>query len=429
MPRSIRGELTGSLLWSAAIALAVALVAALLLSRTIARPVEQITELTRRLGRRDFAATADLQVSSITEVNQLARTLSEVGGQLEASFHLLVEERLRLSGILQSMQDGVLAVNGAGEVLLANAAAVRLLDWPESPALPAPLDAMPVPTPLLQALSEARAGRAAEVHLQPRGKHDYLAVCLPVESAVGAGGAVAVLRDLENVMRLQRMRERFVADLAHELRGPLANLSLIAEAFEDGTIRWRDRQPFVQRLRGEVDRLYRLSRDVLDLARMDAGMISPQVEPVPLGPLCTSVAAQFQVRAARHGVTVAVDPGQEFVVSASRQHVEQILYNLLDNALRYTPEGGLIRVTAEPDGDRVALVISDTGSGIPAEDLPYVFDRFYKVDPARTSGQGGAGLGLAVVKQLTELQQGSIAVESEPGRGTTFRVSLPAISA
>lgn len=273
------------------------------------------------------------------------------------------------------------------------------------------------------------AGRTAEVHLQPRGKHDYLAVCLPVASAIGPGGAVAVLRDLEDVMRLQRVREHFVADLAHELRRPLANLSLIAEAFEDGTVRWRDRQPFVQRLRGEVDRLYRLSRDVLDLARMDAGMVAPRLDPVPLEPLSHAVANQFQSRAAAQGAALQVDVGRGLAARASRQHLEQILYNLLDNALRYTQPGGVVRVTAHPEGDRVCLQVTDTGIGIPPEDLPYVFDRFYKVDPARTSGQGGAGLGLALVKQLTELQHGTVTVESAPGQGTAFRVSLLAAGA
>lgn len=417
-------ELAGPLLWSGVLALSLAAVVAYLVARKLARPVEQITGFARALGRGQFGE--GLSVRSFAEVNELAATLSQVSRRLEASFTALSEERQRLAAILDSMHEGVLAVSAGGEVILVNEAALRLLHWDPPPELPLPLPEAAVPARLRRALAAAVQGESQEIGLHPRGSDDLLAACFPVPVPGEQPGAVAVLRDLSALMRLQRLRENLVADVAHELRSPLTNLSVLTEALVDGTLPWDDPGQFVPLLQDEVSRLRRLSSDVLDLARMDAGVLSVTLEPVDLAEVAALVAERIAARAAGAGVAVIceVPPGIRAV--ASRDRMEQVLLNLAENALRHTPPGGRVTIAAAADGDRVHITVADTGVGIAAEHLPQIFERFYKADPARTRTDAGTGLGLAVVKQLVELQGGSVEAQSTAGEGSAFTVTLPA---
>jgi signal transduction histidine kinase len=416
-----------ALLWSGVLALGLAAVAAYLLSRTLARPVEEITRFARRLGKGDFSG--ELQAQSVAEFSELAATLTWASAQLRHSFGALSEERQRLATVLQSMQEGVLVLEAPGEIALMNDAAVQMLRC-ERPVLPMPITAATgLPGRLCEALTEAAAGASVEVYLRPQGQEDVLAVCSPLISPGGGSGAVAVLHDLGAVMRLQRLRENFIADAAHELRGPLANLSVLAEALGDGTIPWDGREPYVASLQAEVARLHRLSLDVLDLARMDAGVMTVTIEPVTLAGVAASVRFRLTNRAAAAGVTLAASVPEELRVLASPDRLERVIFNLVENAIRHTPAGGTVTLGAGREADTVRLTVADNGAGIPAEHLLHIFERFYKVDPARTRTDAGTGLGLAVVKQLVELQGGSVAVTSEVGRGSVFSVLLPVAAA
>lgn len=417
------GPWWGALLWSAVVAMSLAAVAAFIVSRRLAAPLEEITAFARELGH----GPTDRQVAvrGVSEVNELAATLTRVSANLKLSFDALAEERQRLAAILESMQEGVLAVDGSGRLIMANPAAVRLLRWQEAPALPAPLRTAIMPDRLRQALEGALLGRTDEELLRLGSTTELLAVCTPVSGSDGqAAGAAAVLSDMTSVMRLQRVRENFIADVAHELRGPLANLSLLAEAFGDGTIPWQERDPFVQSLQREVAHLRRLSRDVLDLAQLDAGVMHVTLEPVQMAALAAAVLARLGATAAAGQVTLRNEVEPELVARASYLRMEQVLGNLVENALRYTPAGGTVTVSGHREGASACLQVKDTGQGIAAEHLPSIFERFYKVDPSRTRTDAGTGLGLAVVKQLVELQGGTVDVTSEVGVGTEFRIWL-----
>lgn len=418
--------LNSSLFWTAVIAFSVAGGASYFLSRRFSRPLEQITHVARQLGQGEF--TGPIRISSYTEVTELAETFNRMSARLRESFTALSAEQQRLAAIVESMQEGVVAINGQGELFLANAAATRLLRWEQKPAMPSPQADLMLPRRLAQALADAARGETVEVNLRLSGDSDLLAICFPLPAPEGGTGAAAVLRDLEAIMRLQRMRENLVADVAHELRGPLANLNLIAEAFGDGTIPWEDRSTYVDLMQSEIARLNRLSRDVLDLARMDAGTLTIQPEPVNLLGLATSVAARLAARANAAQVEVTVDVPVGLVAVASWDRMEQVLINLTENALRHTPPGGQIRVEGFAIGDQVCLRVTDTGSGIPAAHLPHIFERFYKVDPSRTRTEAGTGLGLAVVRQLVELQGGTVEASSQEGVGSAFLVRVPRTS-
>jgi two-component system, OmpR family, sensor histidine kinase ResE len=420
---SIQEQWGSSLLWSAVVALALAAAAAYLLARFLSRPVEAITRFARRLEEGEFGGS--IRVRAFAEVSQLAETLTRVSGHLKQSFEQVTEERRRLESILQSMHEGVILVSPAGEATLINEAGYRLLNWRTVPRLPALLLELPIPTRLRHALLGATRGETVEVHLRPRGRDDLLVVCIPLPASGGKSGAVAVIRDLSATMRLQRLRENFIADVAHELRGPLANLTVLTEALEDGTIQWEERQPYIGALRNEVTRLGRLARDVLDLARIDAGVLEVDLRSIEIAPVATTVVWRLDARAAEAGVVLLSEVPSGLTVTASPDRLEQVVYNLVENALRHTPPGGRVVIGALPEGNRVRISVSDNGSGIPAEHLPHIFERFYKADPARTRTDAGTGLGLSVVKQLVELQGGSVEASSEETKGSVFSVILP----
>jgi signal transduction histidine kinase len=421
-PSGSQGSFVGPLFWSAVAGLAVTILGASLVSRKVSRPVEELTRFARTLGTGDF--TGQVAVQSVTEVNDLATTLTQVGSRLKTSFDALSEERHRLATVLESMHDGVLVVDASSHLILLNEAAVQLLQWPAAPALPAPLNGPGLPNRLREALTAALRGERAEVYLRPQGQGDLMAVCYPVPSPGRGTGAVAVLHDVGAMLRLQRVRENFVADVAHELRGPLANLSVLAQALGDGTIDWEERTPFIQSLQDEIARLNRLSRDVLDLARMDAGVLAVSVEPVCLASIASSVQLRLAGRVAAAGVSLAVQVPPDLRPVAAPDRLEQVLYNLVENAIRHSRAGGSVTVAADRADGRIRLTVADKGYGIPADHLPHIFERFYKVDPSRTRSDAGMGLGLAVVKQLVELQGGTVEVASEINQGSIFSVLL-----
>ncbi|HLN61843.1 MAG TPA: ATP-binding protein [Symbiobacteriaceae bacterium] len=420
------GPFMGPLFWSAVIALSLAILVAVYVARRLAAPVETITQFARSLGEGNF--TGSVKVRSVEEVNVLADTLTQVSGHLNASFGALAAERQRLTAILESMQEGVVVADPGGRLTLVNPAAARLLGWQEPADQPLSVVSPVFPELLRQGLLQAMNGETQEVHLRLGETQDLLAICSPVPTPDGqATGALAVLRDLSSVLRLQRLRENFLADVAHELRSPLANLSVLAEAFGDGTIGWEEKDPYIRTLQDEVARLTRLSRDVLDLTQLDAGVIAVTMEWVDLAAYVASVASRMQERFRAAGVALvcAVPPGLQVHLAPMR--MEQVLSNLLENALRHTPSRGTVRVEAGRAGeDQVCLKVIDTGSGIAPEHLPHIFERFYKADPARTPGRSGTGLGLSIVRKLVELQGGHVAVTSESGAGTEFRVYIAA---
>jgi two-component system, OmpR family, sensor histidine kinase ResE len=414
---------SAEIIWSAVFSLLISALIAAVVARKLAAPVEAITRFARSLGKGDFTST--IHVRSIEEVNVLADTLTQVSGQLKTSFDTISTERQRLTAILASMQEGVVVMDAGGRLTLVNPAAVSLLGWRDPDGCPAAITDPAIPDRLRQALTQAISGGTHEVSFRLRDTQEVLAVCSPVP--VGEGGevgALAVLRDMSSVLRLQRLRENFIADVAHELRGPLANLSVLAEAFGDGTIAWEERAPYVRQLQDEVARLGRLSYDVLDLAQLDAGVMPAELEAVELAPYVTSLVSRQGGPFRAAGVHLHCDIPAGLKVLISPLRMDQVLTNLLENALRHTPAGGSVRVVALPVNGQVCLAVSDTGTGIPPEHLPNIFERFYKADPARTRGKAGTGLGLSIVRQLTELQGGHITVSSEMGKGAEFRVYM-----
>ncbi|MBX9583277.1 MAG: hypothetical protein K2X87_23495, partial [Gemmataceae bacterium] len=257
-----------------------------------------------------------------------------------------------------------------------------------------------------------------------------LAVYVSRFAGPGAAGAVVVVQDTTELRRLERVRQEFVANVSHELKTPLAVIKSAVEALGDGAADDPPaRDQFLGIVTREADRLDALIHDLLSLARLDAGELGLELRPVPLDKAIQDCLGRHQPRAEAKTLTLVEKPpaaGPPGVAAlADPDALRQVLDNLVDNAIKYTPNGGRVTVRWAAEGEAVAVEVSDTGVGIPPADQARIFERFYRADKARSREVGGTGLGLAIVKHLVQAMRGSVRVASEEGKGTTFRVTLP----
>ena len=405
----------------------------------------------RALAKRDFAGV-EKRAASLE--NYGARASTRAAKSRDKSAHTLREtavtlrqrdeerERARrdLEDVLSSLQDAVLVVDGEARVRFLNAAALRFFAVRIEDVLGATLlEALPSfgLDAAVQSALQRNQSTAQEMNLYVPaggGQRDVLLRVAPVRSGGGVSGAVAITQDLTETRRLERVRRDFVANASHELRTPVANIRAGAETILDDPEDAALIRRFLPRIVSEAERLSHLVTDLLDLARVETGEESASTRSVvELGEIAARVVASLSDKAARGGVHLYCDVVGKARLRADGAALEQVAFNLVDNALSYTPPGGRValRVWGREDDDEesdarpVQLEVADSGIGIPDADLERIFERFYRVDKARSRAQGGTGLGLAIVKHVVENHGGFVAVKSEVGRGTTFTVTLP----
>ncbi len=421
----------GRALWrAAALALLLALVAtglmSLLVSAPLARSLEEMMEAAHQYAGGNLAAR--IRVRRADELGELARIINLSADQLQGRMAELARDRARTEAILSAMDDGLLAVDHRGTVTLANPWLIRILDLRE-----------PIGRHYLEVIRQSEVGaliedvlrngarRDAEVELfQLRRVFDIAAV--PFPDAEGAPhGAVLTFDDATERRRLERMRRDFVANASHELRTPLTSICGFLEALEDGAIdRPETAHRFLGKIRTHADRMAALVEDLLELGRLESGGRPPAWEATQPSAVAEEVVASFAAPAARKEIRLQRrDVGAPEVLT-DPDRLRRILENLVDNAVKYTPHGGEVQVTTAPGPDGGALlVVEDDGPGIEPEHLSRIFERFHRVDKARSRALGGTGLGLSIAKHLAEGMGASVSVESEPGKGSKFIVSLP----
>ena len=423
--------------------MAIYLLAALALFFGVAWLVSWRRALASERARRDiltaFASRNDdligqLAVDLPADQQTLWRRLSTQRAALEEAQSEQGRARRELEDVLASLQDAVLVVDAESRLRFVNQAALRLFDLRIEDVLGAHLiEALPsfgIDAAMRAALGEGQSS-AHEIHLYaPQVREVFLRVA-PVYSGAGTpAGAVAIVQDMTELRRLERVRRDFVANASHELRTPIANIRATAETLLHAPDDARLLERFLPPLISEAERLSRLVSDLLDLARAEASEKTVR-SPVELNRLVENVVNSLRDKAARNGIEIQWQNAEVAPqVSGDAAALEQVAFNLLDNALSYTPRGGSVALQLrEQESEGVAtaiLEVRDTGIGIPADDLPRIFERFYRVDKARSRSEGGTGLGLAIVKHIAENHGGHVEVESEEGQGTTFRVELPA---
>jgi two-component system, OmpR family, phosphate regulon sensor histidine kinase PhoR len=383
-------------------------------AQALARPLERMTESVSRLSSGNLETR--VETTGTAELALLGDTLNRMAEDLDNQMRRMREDRRSRDLILSAMEEGVLLVDARDDIGYANPSARRMLG-----GAPVSIGGLR-PSALRHLVLAARSDDSLREEEVETGIQTRIvrASALPV----GADGRVLlILRDVTEARRVEAMRRDFVANASHELKTPVASIQAVAETVgraleEDPAAAGR----FASQLHQEAVRLSRIVSDLLDLSRLETER--PDFQPVRLDLLVREEADRHRDRASRDGIElgVIVDPA---TVHGSLKDLSLLVGNLLDNAVRYTPPGGRVDVEVGAKEEGVFLEVRDTGIGIPARDLPRIFERFYRVDPARSRQTGGTGLGLSIAKHVVEQHGGRIAAKSELGRGSTFRVILP----
>ena len=405
---------------AALLALLVGTLLALAAGRSIAQPLVTIGAAARAIAA---GAPPRFPRSGIPDIDGLVQALRQMHRQLGDRFDELRREQAETAALVESMVEGVIAADERGHTVTANAAARRLLGYDVTDALPdmPELFRVKAAREVVDAVLQGQAVQDRELELDGRA---ILMNARPLPS----GGAVLVIHDLTEIRRLEAVRRDFVANVSHELKTPLTSISGYAETLlgdrpDDETTR-----RFLTTILDNARRMQRLVDDLLDLARIEAGRWQPELEPVAVAETAHEMWTELADRAAARSVEFSVDveAGAE-VVQADVDALRQVLTNLLDNSLRYTPNGGHIVCRSRLEDRGVAISVADNGSGIGHEHLGRIFERFYRADHSRSREEGGTGLGLAIVKHLVEGHGGRVYAGSERGVGTTVTCWFPGL--
>ena len=380
--------------------------------------LQRIVQFARKVASGDL--TARIDESSLDEVGQVAVALDDTARRLEANFAALRTSQHQLETLLNSMEDAVIAVGADGRVQWANQRMDVLV--PQR----ARINALVVETvrdpDFLRAVREASEKRtvatARATSIVPQRAFDVKAAPLP------GGGAVAVLRDLTETERVEKTRRDFIANVSHELRTPLTSIQGYAETLLDGSSENHSRE-FLEIIRKNASRMSRLTEDLLRLARVESGEQRFDMQAVTPGELLHDAVESFRELARTHGMELQVEDSAPDAVYADREAIHQVFSNLIENALKYAASGGRLVLGARPADDGVEFYVRDFGSGIPSEHLTRLFERFYRVDKARSRESGGTGLGLAIAKHIILAHDGAIRAESELNHGSVFLFTLP----
>ncbi len=399
---------------------------AFFLTTRVTQPLRQMRKAADRFSVGQFYAKIPIRTHD--EIGQLASTFNHMAKQLDDLIHALSREKEQLSSVLRSMADGVLTVDADGEIIMTNPPAERMVRaWEMEAGIFSRKEKMTLPEPLLKTLEKV-VHKEEEVMTDINVQGRVLSVVMaPLYDRNQVSGAVAVLRDMTEERRLDMLRKGFVANVSHELRTPISMLQGYSEALIDGVADSpQERREFAQIIYDESLRMGRLVNDLLDLARIEAGHFQLQLDRTAISSVIRKVVKKFSSLSREQKIELVeeLDPGLG-VYLLDPDRIEQILINLMDNAIRHTDSGGQVKITAFEQGGNLHIQVTDTGSGIPEEDLPFVFERFYKADKARTRGKSGTGLGLAIVKNLIQAHGGTIDVKSKVGEGTTFSIQIP----
>jgi two-component system phosphate regulon sensor histidine kinase PhoR len=415
--REIESGAQKDVLVAGLLALVLALAISFGFSRSVSRPIIELRDVAQAIAAGELERRPTLNAPG--EVGDLAVALHRMTEQLAARLSALESDDALLSAVIESLDEGIVAVSARGDIIRVNQSARRLLAL--TATVPFSADLLPQERRMRDALRLAMSGTAAapaEMHFAER---TLLLTARPLPD----GGAVLAVMDLTTRRRLETIRRDFVANVSHELKTPLTVIGGFAETLRDRDLSDDDRQRFVATIESNTRRMQRIVDDLLDLSRYESGSWVPNIVTNDLAGVVTDVFTSVHRAADAKGLSLS------FQASADARHVDadptalrQIITNLIENAVRHTLRGG-ITVRAEAANSGTMVSVSDTGTGIPAEHLGRIFERFYRVDSGRARGEGGTGLGLAIVRHLVEAHGGAVRAESVVGQGTTITVHFP----
>ncbi len=415
-------QTTKLILLAAGFAIFLTTIFAFFLSTRITAPLRNMREAAFEVARGKFDTKVPILTSD--EIGELGMAFNQMGRQLKFNINALNQEKEHLANILSSMADGVITLNRDGTILVTNPPAEKFLQaWFYQEGNTSGEDLPEEVKEMFQRAISVEKEQSIELTYQGR---TWVIVMSPLYTHTHIRGAVAVIRDMTEERRLDKLRKDFIANVSHELRTPISMLQGYSEAIVDdiaGTE--EEKKELASVIYDESLRMGRLVNDLLDLARMEAGHISLNYEQADVATFVEKITRKFQGLAKEKTIALYSTVEGEGFIQIDVDRMEQVMTNLVDNAIRHTSDNGTISIQVKMMNNGVKIDVKDSGHGIPQEDLPFVFERFYKADKARTRGRAGTGLGLAIVKNIVEAHQGNISVHSKENEGTTFSMFIP----
>ncbi len=411
--------------WGMVSAVAAAIIIGYILSRTITRPINDIMHKAEKITDGEFGYA--LEVRSDDELGKLAKTFNYMSSRLKGMLTEIISEKKKIETILNYMTDGIIAYSQEGQVIHTNPAALRILDSQvnENTSFDAFMQLLRIDLNIDQIIEEQSIQDASHRIL-------FGEKYLKVQWATFAGednridGIITVLQDITEEQKLEKMRREFVANVSHELRTPLTSVKSYTETLLDGALQdFPTAEHFLGVINDETDRMTRLVKDLLTISQHDGG-IKLNLEDVSIVDLTTVCVDRLRREAQSKNQELKLIIKQNIpIIKADRYRIDQLIINIIGNAIKYTPERGRITVQISCDKGNVVILVEDNGIGIPEQDIGRIFERFYRVDKARSRQMGGTGLGLAIAKEIAVLHGGNISAKSKFGRGTQITVELP----
>ncbi|MCI5691186.1 MAG: cell wall metabolism sensor histidine kinase WalK [Clostridiales bacterium] len=419
--RELNSQLFQMIIEALVFGLVISILLSFLLSRAMVTPIRALTRGAKRVAAGDFGH--EIQVESHDEIGVLTNAFNGMASQLQVTIREVDSERAKLSALFLHMTDGVVAFNQSGEVIHANPAAEEMLDraiplgnqvtYEELFGEIAPLD---------DVLNLERDCLESET---VRGERILLLFLAPFDREKQVG-VLVVVHDVTQQVKNETMRKEFVANVSHELRTPITNIRSYAETLsENPDLPPEMNASFLGVILNESDRMIRIVQDLLTLSRFDSGYSELSLTSFPFAALLEDSYQAVRMEAQRRGHALSLLGTEGLpVIRGDRERILQVIMNILSNAIKYTPDGGRIDMSAGMEGDCVWLEVADNGIGIPPEDRDRIFERFYRVDKARSRESGGTGLGLSIAQEIIRQHEGSLTLVDQPGPGTTVRMTL-----
>ncbi|WP_127532591.1 two-component system histidine kinase PnpS [Paenibacillus kobensis] len=445
--QSIRDLWTALIVWLLVLFLVGALVS-FRVAQGMTRPLEQITAVAKRIQRMDYRAR--VTVVKNDEIGELGSAINAMADSLQEQMERIRRNESQLESVLDNMINGIVMIDRTGRIVLISRRAEEILGFSSKELVGRHYTDARQQHELTQLIREAFE-KQSYIHDEmtfyyPEERLLELNIVPVMQDQDEFTGVLLVLQDVSAIRRLERMRSEFVANVSHELKTPVAAVKGFAETLLSGAVKDEETsRSFLQIIYDESERLNRLIGDILELSKIESRRVPLLFSPVEMGTFAAKTLQLLEAEAARKAIELKLVADGDIYVEADEDRLRQIIMNLLANGISYTPDGGKVTLIVEPvwpasyshtaqlddeardDYDRIRIIIKDTGIGIPKKDLPRIFERFYRVDKARSRSSGGTGLGLSIVKHLVELHNGTIAVDSEVGVGTTFVIELPVI--
>ena len=425
---ALTGEVLGIILRALGLGLVICLILSFLLSQILITPIRALTTGTREIAAGDFSQK--LEVTSRDEIGTLTKNFNYMAQVLQDTLSEAENERNKLSTLFLHMTDGVVAFSAAGTVIHYNPAATQMLA--QNLSSQTTFDEIFSKEAELDTLLTLRRPQYIEAQ-KTVGERELELFMAPFSSDHAQGGVLVVIHDVTEQRRSEQLKREFVANVSHELRTPLTNIKSYAETIVDtgDELPPELRSNFMNVIISEADRMTRIVQDLLTLSKIDYGKMEMNISRFPFLKAVQNVydAAKLNAEQNHHHTMTLTCEGDIPDVNGDRERIEQVITNIVSNAVKYTPDGGKIDMTVGTSGKNVFVRVTDNGIGIPEKDLPRLFDRFYRVDKARSRESGGTGLGLSIAQEILNQHKGSIEISSEYGKGTSVLITMPAAEA